>query len=466
MKINLNGRNIEVTIWQKDDDEYMYYIGNRLIGSLKTSAMINENIIMKPKSIVSSLEKLGVRIKNENELQNTIENELSAQIKDQIDQLDRSKIKNEANQTDEIDRYIEEQGIERDRIREVRILELKRDKEKNSEEKKLKEENNLELERNKKNVNNYNLAKGQQQAQKTTMKDILIKQTIDIDERANDMHRLREWLGNNIPNKVQEIGVIYSDDRDKMKDDTGKSYNKLNTTYSLIAISKDGTVEPLEKYLPNLKQRGASGDNPTEQKYQVRDDGTVVKDSVLTEYELGNKIIQIDNKEMGRVEMNIGQEAANSRETMGIQMRDSNTIFATDTSTRSVIGEYESHGTYTVVKNLEEVKKHERLQKEGKCNKQLTEDDIDGDERTSSHTHITGIDEAYIKVCARRILENDAISSVYNQRDIENKLREKLKEKKELSVEEFNKELQNLEQEIEDQAEDQAEDQRVIGDVP
>ena len=71
MKINLNGRNIVVTIWQKDDDEYMYYIGNRLIGSLKTSAMINENIIMKPKSIVSSLEKLGVRIKNENELQNT-----------------------------------------------------------------------------------------------------------------------------------------------------------------------------------------------------------------------------------------------------------------------------------------------------------------------------------------------------------------------------------------------------------
>ena len=50
MKVNLNGRNIEVTIWQKDDDEYMYYIGSQLIGSLKTSAMQDENIILKPKT--------------------------------------------------------------------------------------------------------------------------------------------------------------------------------------------------------------------------------------------------------------------------------------------------------------------------------------------------------------------------------------------------------------------------------
>ena len=53
MKINLDGKNIEVTVWQKDDDEYMYYMGSKLIGSLKTSAMKDENIIIKPNTIVS-----------------------------------------------------------------------------------------------------------------------------------------------------------------------------------------------------------------------------------------------------------------------------------------------------------------------------------------------------------------------------------------------------------------------------
>lgn len=73
-----------------------------------------------------------------------------------------------------------------------------------------------------------------------------------------------------------------------------------------------------------------------------------------------------------------------------------------------------------------------------------------------------GIDEAYIKVLTKKILKNPTISSVYNQQDIENKLREKLKDKQELSKENLSEELENIEQEIEEQSEGQ----RVIGDVP
>lgn len=376
MKVNLNGRNIEVTIWQKDDDEYMYYIGSQLIGSLKTSAMKDENIILKPNTIVSSLEKLGVRVKDESELQNSLENELSAQIKDQINQLDREEIEKEANQTDQIDKYIEEQGIERTRIRDVVILEWNREKEEKAEKKEELEEKEKQKQI-KHQRNNDNLVRGKHQEQKATEKDVNIYQEVDLDERANDMHTLRNWIGTNIPKNIEKIGVIDSDDRNQMKDKTGEEYKRNSTRYSLIAISKDGTVEPLEKYVPNLRQRGGSGNNPTEQKWQVRDDGTVEKDSVFSEYEIGNKIIQIDAKEMGRVELNIGQEAATSRETIGVQMRDSNTIFVTDVENRAVIGEYESNGMYTVDRNIEEVEPHEKMQKEGICNEKLTRDDID-----------------------------------------------------------------------------------------
>ena len=134
-------------------------------------------------------------------------------------------------------------------------------------------------------------------------------------------------------------------------------------------------------------------------------------------------------------------------------MRDRNTVFVTDISTRSVIGEYESNGIYTVSENLKEVKQHEK----SGCTQKLTDKDIDGDKTTASHTHIMNIDEAYIEVFAKKILENDSISSVYNKQDIKNKLREKLKDKKELSKETLNEEVENIEQEIEEQAEQEHE---------
>ena len=62
---------------------------------------------------------------------------------------------------------------------------------------------------------------------------------------------------------------------------------------------------------------------------------------------------------------------------MGVQMRDSNSTFATDTQTRRVMGEYESNGVYTVDENLKEAEKHKD------CDN-FTREDIDGDSSTKS----------------------------------------------------------------------------------
>ena len=442
MKINLNGKNIEVTVVQnlQNKYEYEYYIGNVQIGELNTNIVKYGNIIMRENSyIVEALQKLGVMEQDKTEKQNTLENELSVQIKDKIDGLDREDIESAARETKEINEYIEEIGLERSKIKGVRILEMDNEepKERKSDKKQKEKGSTIEEKEKKNNI--------------TTTKNTNILQEIDLDERANDMHDIRKWLGGKIPQNITKVGVIYSDEMNEMKDESGKSYDRNSTRYSLVAISKDGKVEPLQKYIPELQQRSASGDNPVPGKYQVRDDGTVEKDSILSEYEIGDKIIQLDNKEMGRIEMNIGEEARDSTETMGVQLRDSNTIFATDTSTRAVIGEYERNGEDTVEENLEEIKAHDKEHED--CNK-TTEKDIDGDPSTKSE-HVMAMEDAYIKVCAREILDkNPELGETYNQNDIENKLKEKVN-KEYLSKEELENSLDDIAKDLEKQAENE-----------
>ncbi len=433
MKINLDGNLIEVTVFERRKNNYEYYIGSVQIGEIDTNISKYENIIIRENSIILALQKLGVIERQEKERKNTLENELSAKIKDQIDSKRIEDIKKESEETKNINEYIKEIGLQREKIKDIKILELNK-----KEEKKKTSPKQTKLEEKK---------------EETTTKDINVKQEMELDERANDMHSIRKWLENRVPHNIKKIGVIESYQMSKIKDENSKSYDNETTRYSLIAISKDGKVEPLKKYIPELQQRSASGNDPIPQKYQVRDDGSVDKDSVLSEYEIGNKIIQLDNKEMGRIEMNIGEEARNSTKTIGVQLRDSNTIYVPDTSQRSVIGEYEPKGENTVEEGLKEIEPHDNCQEKD-------ERDIDGDPDTSSHEHIMNIEDAYIKVCAREILnKNPEIGEIYNQADIERKLKEEIKEES-LSK----KDLENSLDEISKKIEEEAENQRLPGE--
>ena len=70
------------------------------------------------------------------------------------------------------------------------------------------------------------------------------------------------------------------------------------------------------------------------------------------------------------------------------------------------------------------------------------------------------IEDAYIKVCAREILnKNPEIGEIYNQADIERKLKEEIKEES-LSK----KDLENSLDEISKKIEEEAENQRLPGE--
>lgn len=347
MRINLDDdKMVEVTI-RRQAYMYSYFIGDKRIGVFDPNVM-EDNILI---------------------LNNTINNELADKIRDSINKMTLGEIEEEAQETEKIYEYMRGKHDD-EKIKDIRIIKL--DDKDAKEEDKEKEENKEEADEKDEEENEEVDNKGK----------VDVKQTINLDERANDMHDMRKWLG--VPQEVVKIGVVESYQMSNLRDENGKSYEENSTRYSLVAIRKDGNVEPLSKYMPGLEQRDSSGNDPTRETYQVDNDGNVEKDAVLSEYQFGSKIIQIDNKETGRIEVNIGEEARKSTEAMGVKVRDSNTYFATDRSTRSVIGEYEENGENTVEENIEEADAHKRIDPEYK---ELNEEDIDGNMATSSHLH-------------------------------------------------------------------------------
>ena len=317
-----NGKKLKLIV-VKQGDIYQYYVGNIRIGVYDPKTMEDHILFM----------------------QNTIENELSAQIKDGINSISKEEIQKEAEQNKKILEYTRERELTG--IRDITIIDLEK-----------KHENNTNKEERKNSMENSQ--QSDLNTEKTTTRDIMVKQEINLDERANDIKNIRQWLGANIPQEFTKLAVIESSQMENMKDDKGQSYERNSTRYSLAIIDKDGNIEPLQKYIPNLKQRDASGSNPTKLKYQVNKDGNVEKDAILSEYEIGSKVLQIDNKEMGRIQLNIGQEEHSGNETMGVQVRDSNSIYTTDTQTRAVLGEYESNGEYVVDRNIDEAEEHQK----------------------------------------------------------------------------------------------------------
>ena len=350
--------NVYVT---KNEGVYEYYLSDIKIGVYDPKVM-EDNILI---------------------IENTIDNELSATIKEQINAMEKENIEFEADLNAELEKVAEEMGI--DKVKRTTTLELIEEKEKEKEDdEKLEELDEKELNEEE-----------SQEIEKTTVKDVNVKQEISLSERANDVQDLRRWLGSQVPPEFTKVVVIEGSDMSKMTKENGENYKNVSTRYALAVVDKNGNVEPLQKFIPQLRQRSSSGNNPTELSYQVDESGKVEKDAVLSEYEIGNKILQIDNKEMGRVELNVGQKEHDGNGTVSVQIRDSNTTYATSRETRSVIGEYESNGQYTVDENLKEAKQHED---EG-CD-ELTQEDIDGDPTTQSHSHIdenTDFDELATK---------------------------------------------------------------------
>ena len=409
MRVYFEKGSIEVTVLQNSEGNYEYYIGNMQIGLYNPNVMKDEKIVIRSK---------------------TLKDEIANQIKDTIDGMDKSEIEKESLETKKIYTYMKELGQREEEKTKIIKIDLKEQEEnKDSEEKKEDKEKQEEKE------------ESRQKVKKATNKDVNIKQEVEVNERANDMKDIGQWLGGKLPKDIQKIGIIESTDMNKMQDENGKSYQNDSTRYSLIAINKKGEIEPLSKYIPQLKQRDTAGNNPTEKRVQVRADGKVEKDAVLSEYEIGEKVIQIDNKEMGRVEMNIGQEEHGGNDTLTMQARDDNTICQIETEVRETLGEHESNGEYVVNKGLEEVDKHDEDEQH------LDHRDVDGDPNTKSHDHF---EEMADRIIANDKKSDDKISEVYNREDVMKTLKELSEKNPEMNFEELETKAQEY---LEEQAE-------------
>lgn len=389
-----NGKSIKILVIKKGNT-YQYYTNNILLGVYSPKSM-QENMLM---------------------VQNTIESELFSQIKDGIDSIGKEQIIQEAEKNQNILKYAQKMGIKgirdittvkleyllkdeelenEDELEETEEKELDEQEELETEENELEEQNNEEELENQEEMEEIdeleqpeNEEDKEKKIEKTKASSVSVKQKISLSERADNMHDFRKWLGGKIPQECTDIVVIESSQMGIMKDENGESYKRNSTRYSLAVVDKEGNIEPLQKYIPNLRQRDAAGSNPTELKYQVDKDGNVKKDAIPSEYEIGYRVLQIDNKEMGRVQLNIGQEEHGGNETMGVQMRDSNSTYATSIGTRSVMGAYESNGQYVVNENLKEAEQHREQNPD--C-EEMTYEDIDGDLNTKSHNHMEEID--------------------------------------------------------------------------
>lgn len=402
MRVYFEKGSIEVTVSQNSNGTYVYSIGNTVIGLYNPKVMKDEKIVIRSK---------------------TLKDEIASQIKDTIDGMDKNEIEKESQETKKIYTYMKEIGERGDNIRIVKINLNEQEKNKDNKEKK---ENKKQEDEEKSNLEGKKVS---------TTKDVNIKQEIDINEKANDMEDIAQWLGGKLPKDIQKIGVIESTDMSKMQDENGKDYKNGSTRYSLVAINAKGEVEPLSKYIPQLKQRDTAGNNPTEKSVQVRADGKVEKDAVFSEYEIGEKVIQIDKK-MGGVEMFIGQEERGGNETLTRQAPDENTNFPK--KNEGVLDKYPEKGEDAVRDDLDEYRQHEKAE----CENDLTYKDVDGDPNTKSHDHFEEM--------ADRIIADDEISEVYNREDVMKTLEKLSEENPGMNFEELETKAQEY---LEEQAE-------------
>lgn len=358
-----DGQNLKINV-VKSGEVYEYYIQALKIGVFSPNVMKDNFLKLEEKSLIDTLGE-----------------ELLYQISEGINSLGREEIKKEAELNEKILKYAKEKGVEKEEVTDITVVDAK---------KYILDENDKEIIEDKENEEESD---EQEEIRSTTKSDVNIKQEIELDERANDMHDFGHWLGGNLPLEANKIVVIESYEMNKMKDENGKNYHAPSTRYSLGVLNEKEEIEPLQKYIPNLRQSTSAGSNPTEQKYQVDKKGDVEKEEIYSEYEIGKKILQIDNKEMGRIELDIGKKEHGGNRTLGVQMSDRNSS-STSTTTRNVIGEYKSNGEYTVNKGIEEANTHKD------CGN-MDVRDIDGDPSTSSHSILDDINIDFADLAAK-----------------------------------------------------------------
>lgn len=428
-EIYVNGKEEKLSV-EKEENGYIYYLGNVIIGGYNPNIIGDDLIIFR---------------------ENTLENQISDQIKDQIVQViektrkrkEQEKERESINERTKNRNIYEQQmgyqksiGQEQKQERIKQVEEIQKRKEYNEKVK------NRELEKQ---------MKAKREKIQNTVKDINIKQEVDMDTMATDMDTIGKRLEEAGKIKGQEkegkLAFVESDDLDNLRDQNGKRLEGHSSRYEAISIDKKGNVKAL-----NLENDTQEGTNPMESNYQVKQNKNqeIEKGDVLTRLQIqGEETIGIENGQYGEVEVyhshdkTIGGNGVEGNKSLDKQLetKDSkNPVEGMDEETQKLSQKYQD-GYRSVETAYQEAKQHEN--ERGEPCEELTVEELDGNPNTVSHSHTDDI--------VARLMQNGEISDKFTEREIRERVERAWNNKEEdTSAVEFQK---SIEEDIEADAE-------------
>lgn len=374
----------------KDQEEYHHLEDIYLMERLKIKGrvvglyLVDEGDIGK--YYLDTVE-IGTYVKKQREnnilfKENTVDNELAKQIKDVVQSIDLNKKEISLRQEQEKERHLIEKALGLEigmRITRIATLDLEQKIEE------VQEKNNGRI------LENMNKQNFFEKKKESNIKDVNIKQEMDTKNKVTDMKTLGKMLQDEgklpkIEGKhFEKIGIIESDEKDKLIDQNGEKTKSDTTRYSMVAISRDGTVVPLD-----IEKDHAEGNNPTEKNYQVRQNGKIEQDAVLSRFKIGNGTFAIKNGRYGEIKVyhsprkTIGGKDVEGNKSLDRELETDN-VWEIKKEERDLAAEYED-GYRSVEEGYQEAKKHQ--DKDGKIDtKDLSMKDIDGEKNTKSHVH-------------------------------------------------------------------------------
>lgn len=313
------GEEEKILSLSKKNGKYEYFLDNENIGLYDPITMygMEEKILFK---------------------ENTLANELSSNIRDEIedlvDILDEEEIEEmqpdyEKEQVDVLEQLLQlEENEDITRIATVKLDEKIENK-----------QNEEELKKKKDTKNETEKVLG-------TEKDVTIKQEMNFNDKVTDIRDLGQLISDEgkMPKlegkKFVKMGIIESEQMDNLTNTSGKIAKENTTRYSFVAIASDGTVVPME-----LEQDYQEGNNPTEKNYQLSRNGEIKQDDVLSRFKIGEGSFSVKNGKYGELEVyhsprkTLGGKGVEGNKSLDIQLETDNVWERTDKE-RELVGEH------------------------------------------------------------------------------------------------------------------------------
>lgn len=425
-KINVNGEDKIIYIQNRSvegNESYVYYLDYQEIGGYDPDVS-GQKIIFK---------------------ENSKENELSAEIKDEI-----IKVIEESLETEKVNKIAKDyekykiEGIkkllnlEEEEI--DRIVEL--DLEQEVDERDIDEKDNQESFEKDKNDNEDKWKYIEEDNKKivySTQKNVNIKQELEFKDKVTDMKTLGGLIekAGKMPQldgkNFVKMGVIESSQLKNVKNRNDEFSNINTTRYSFVAIATDGTIVPMD-----LEQDNQEGNNSNERNYQVMQNGKVREGTVLSRFKIGEGTFSIKNGNYGELEVFHSPRKTISGGTHSLDRQlETNNVWEMKKEERDLASEH-GDGYRSVEDGYKEIKEVEKGNEDKYCEK-IEIADIDGEKDTKGHNH----DNEFVKKIVEELMENNNVRDVFTETEIEEMAKKGLEKGKKDNIE-----LKKLEERI------------------